>query len=104
MYTRATICAKGAAFIRLNRCTSIAVVTTQSQLNQRSVSSASNTSLEKLFPRFQSFSKRHIGPDAAEQSEMLQCLGLKVRLLPSSLCEDHSNLTSAKHAMLKRGH
>lgn len=94
MYTRATICAKGAAFIRLNRCTSIAVVATQSQLNQRSVSSASNTSLEKLFPRFQSFSKRHIGPDAAEQSEMLQCLGLKDleelirKTVPSSILLD----------------
>lgn len=89
MYSRTgiSVYGRGAAISRAWRPTKIVAKSTSvtASVHRRTTSSSSSSSaLDAVFPRYENFARRHIGPNDQEQTAMLQYLGLKVSSVQTS--------------------
>ncbi|KAK7476050.1 hypothetical protein BaRGS_00032677, partial [Batillaria attramentaria] len=97
MYSRAGIAVyrRGAAIAKTWRRPSVlSTMTPTTQTNNRPASS--DSSLEAMFPRYDNFVPRHIGPNEQEQAAMLEAIGMKdleeltQKAVPSDILLDRS--------------
>lgn len=65
----------------------------------RTSAAASSRQIERILPRHDDFSERHIGPGEREKREMLDVLGLEVRPSPSSSAK-RKGANTQTHAFL----
>lgn len=86
---------RGAAIAKAWRYPTVLSTMTKTKLGQQRRSS-SDSSLETMFPRYENFACRHIGPNEEEQAAMLEFIGMKDleemthKAVPASILLDRS--------------